>query len=59
LSETAQRVLECVSGGESSHIDTIVSASGLAVADVSSTLLQLELQRLVRQLPGKQFIRTT
>jgi DNA processing protein len=57
LPELEQAVFACVDGGESSDIDAIASRSGLAMPAVSSALLHLELKRLVRQLPGKRFIR--
>ncbi|MFZ5805871.1 MAG: DNA-processing protein DprA [Verrucomicrobiota bacterium] len=40
------------------HIDAIIRKCGLPSAVVSSSLLRLELKRLVRQLPGKFFIKT-
>ena len=38
---------------------TIIRASGLPAAQVASTLFGLELKRLVRQSPGKLFLRAT
>ena len=38
-------------------IDDIAARSELPSAAVSSTLLQLELKRLVKQLPGKYFVK--
>jgi DNA processing protein len=40
-------------------IDTITQATGLPSGTVSSTLLRLEMKKLVRQLPGKLFVRTS
>ena len=57
LAEPEQRVFSCVREGQAENIDAIVANSGLAAPEVSSLLLQLELKRLVRQLPGKQFVR--
>jgi DNA processing protein len=57
LEEPQARVFACVSAQEPHYLDVIASESGLAVADVSSALVQLELKRLVRQLPGKRFVR--
>ena len=37
------------------HIDRIVEATGLTTGDVLTILLELELNNLVRQLPGKLF----
>lgn len=38
-------------------LDTVVAKSGLPMPKVSSTLLALEMKRLVRQLPGQQFVK--
>jgi DNA processing protein len=40
-------------------IDTITRATGLTSGVVSSALLRLEMRKLVRQLPGKRFVRTS
>jgi DNA processing protein len=40
-------------------IDTITQSTGLASGIVSSTLLRLEMRKLVKQLPGKRFVRTS
>jgi DNA processing protein len=40
-------------------IDAITQRTGLASGTVSSTLLRLEMRKLVRQLPGKVFVRTS
>lgn len=41
---------------EERHIDLLIESSGLTPAEVSSTLIQLELKGLVRQKDGKMFI---
>jgi DNA processing protein len=56
LSPNEQRIIE-VLGEEEMVIDLIVMQSGLPVSAVSATLLGLEMKRLVRQLPGKRFLR--
>jgi DNA processing protein len=38
-------------------IDTLVRLTGLAIVEIHSLLLQLELQGLIRQLPGQQYER--
>ncbi len=40
------------------HFDDLVKKSKLSPGDANAILLSLELQGLVRQLPGKRFIRT-
>jgi DNA processing protein len=56
LSEMEEKVMAQVSNEEVA-IDEIIRASGLTTACVSATLLALEMKRLVRQLPGKQYVR--
>ncbi len=46
-------------GREERAIDAIIAASGLPSHVVLSTLMQLELKRLVKQLPGRHFIRVS
>jgi DNA processing protein len=56
LSEEEQRVFAAIEPTETS-IDDIATRSELPSGIVSSTLLQLELKRLVKQLPGKYFVK--
>jgi DNA processing protein len=56
LSDEEHRVYEAINATETS-IDDIAAKSALPSAAVSSTLLQLELKRLVKQLPGKYFVK--
>ena len=56
LSDEEQRVYDSIDAAETA-IDKIASRSGLANASVSSALLRLELKRLVKQLPGKYFVK--
>ncbi len=56
LSDEERRVYEAIDATETS-IDDIASKSELPSSVVSSTLLQLELKRLVKQLPGKYFVK--
>ena len=56
LSEEERRVFGAIDATETS-IDDIAARSELPSAVVSSTLLQLELKRLVKQLPGKYFVK--
>jgi len=58
LSELEAKVMAQV-GQEETAIDEIIRASGLTTACVSATLLSLEMKRLVRQLPGKLYVRTS
>ncbi|HBJ87632.1 MAG TPA: hypothetical protein DDZ88_28000 [Verrucomicrobiales bacterium] len=38
-------------------VNDITTASGLTVATVSSTLMRLEMKRLIRALPGRRYVR--
>jgi DNA processing protein len=56
LSEDERRVYEAIDSSETA-IDQIAGRCNLPSATVSSTLLALELKRLVKQLPGKYFVK--
>jgi DNA processing protein len=45
-------------GPDATHIDAIAETTGLGPADTLVALLGLEFKGLVRQLPGKWFVRT-
>jgi DNA processing protein len=56
LSEDERRVYESIRETETS-IDDIATNAELPSGTVSSTLLRLELKKLVKQLPGKYFVK--
>ena len=56
LSESEQKVYDTLDHEEIS-IDDVIRKSGLPSSAVSVALLSLEMKRLVRQLPGKMFLR--
>ena len=56
LSEEERRVYDAINSSET-PIDQIATKCDLPSATVSSTLLRLELKRLVKQLPGKYFVK--
>jgi DNA processing protein len=56
LSEEERRVYDAIEQSET-PIDDIAAKSELPSSMVSSILLQLELKRLVKQLPGKYFVK--
>src|SRR5713101_562138 len=56
LSEEERRVYDAIEQTET-PIDDIAAKSELPTSMVSSILLQLELKRLVKQLPGKYFVK--
>ncbi len=53
-----EKKLMSLLGGEESQIDDLIQSSGLSPAEVSATLVELELKNLVRQTEGKMFINT-
>lgn len=55
LDNTEQQVLSVLSK-EETLLDTILATSKLPISTVMSTLLKLEMKRLVRQLPGPRFV---
>lgn len=57
LSPNEQKVLDAVPSEEEASIDEVIRHSGLPASAVSVALLSLEMKRLVRQLPGKLFVR--
>jgi DNA processing protein len=58
LSENEQKVFDLLPLGAETGIDEIIQGSGLPSATVSVALLSLEMKRIVRQLPGKLFVRS-
>jgi DNA processing protein len=57
LSERERAVMRLLSADEPAHIDELAERSGLAVSELSAVLLGLEMRDLIRQLPGKSFVR--
>lgn len=56
LNEEEEEVYGLV-GRENTHIEEISGRSGLNAAKVSGILTKLELKKLIRELPGKAFVR--
>jgi DNA processing protein len=56
LSDNEQKIYDALSNEESS-IDEVIRRSGLQSSTVSVALLGLEMKRLVKQLPGKLFVK--
>ena len=56
LSENEQKAYDALTEDESS-IDEVIRRSGLPASAVSVALLSLEMKRLIRQLPGKMFVK--
>jgi DNA processing protein len=58
LSENEQKVYDTLNHEEVS-IDEVIRKSGLPSSAASVALLSLEMKRLIRQLPGKLFVKNT
>src|SRR5204862_6118038 len=56
LSQNEQKVYE-VLGHEELAMDDVIRRSGLPPSAAAVTLLSLEMKRLIKQLPGKLFVR--
>ena len=56
LSPNQRKVIDAL-GPDETSLEAVISTSGLTAAAVSSTLLALELRHLVKQLPGKYFVK--
>jgi DNA processing protein len=57
LSESEQRVFDTLRLDDERSIDEVIRQSGLPSSAVSVALLSLEMKRVVKQLPGKLFVR--
>ena len=57
LAPTERPLHELLSMDESRHVDELVELSGLTSSEVLAALFDLELKGVIRQLPGKQFLR--
>jgi DNA processing protein len=57
LSAKELSVLSLLSADEPAHIDALAGASKLPVQELTGVLLGLEMRELIRQLPGKSFVR--
>ncbi|MCL6480463.1 MAG: DNA-processing protein DprA [Firmicutes bacterium] len=57
LPAPARRLYELLATDEARHVDELVEQSAMSSSEVLSTLFELEMKGVVRQLPGKQFVR--
>lgn len=57
LSAEENKIWEAL-GNEELFVDEIIAKSGLPSFKVSTTLLALEIKRLVKQLPGNRYVKT-
>lgn len=56
LTETEQRIWDAL-GSEEAHLDQVIARTALSAAVASSQLMRMELKRLVKQLPGRHYVR--
>ncbi len=57
LTKSEDAVFKLLSTDDPAHIDALAEATGLSVPELTNALLGLEMRELVRQLPGKCFVR--
>ena len=57
LAPNEKPLYELLSVDESRHIDELVELSGLSSSEVLAALFDLEMKGVIRQLPGKQFLK--
>ncbi|MBZ5694118.1 MAG: DNA-processing protein DprA [Acidobacteriia bacterium] len=57
LAPTEKPLYGLLSVDEACHVDELVERSGLSSSEVLAALFDLELKGVVRQLPGKQFLK--
>ncbi len=57
LSEAERAALKLLTTDEPVHVDSLSEATGLGVSELSAVMLSLEMRDLVRQLPGRCFVR--
>ena len=57
LDPEQRKLFELLSTDEPSHVDDLLEKSGMTSSGVLSALCELELKGMVRQMPGKQFVR--
>lgn len=57
LSESERAVFRLLSTDDPVHIDTLAVASAIPVPELTGALLGLEMRELIRQLPGRCFVK--
>ena len=55
LSPDEQKIVDMLNGKDSVHADELFYATGLANSQLAATLLQLEMQGIIKSLPGKLY----
>jgi DNA processing protein len=57
LTDKERAIFKLLSLDTATHIDALAEQSALPVSDLAGVLLQLEMRDLIKQLPGKCFVR--
>lgn len=57
LSESEAAIWQLLSADEPAHIDALAETSRLSVPELMGALMRLEMRELIKQLPGKSFVR--
>ena len=57
LGVTEKKLFDLLSAEEPRHVDELVEQSELNSSEVLATLFELEMKGIVRQMPGKQFVK--
>ena len=55
LSPDEQKIIDLLQTKDSVHADELLYQTGIANSQLAAVLLQLEMQGLVKALPGKQY----
>ena len=59
LSENERKVFDALKSDDETTIDEVIRRSGLPASAASVALLSLEMKRVIRQLPGKLFVKNS
>jgi len=57
LSATEKKLYELIRVEEAVHVDELVERTGLSSSETLASLCEMEMRGVIRQMPGKQFIR--
>ena len=57
LSPTEKRLYELIRIDEPMHMDELVEKTGLSSSETLAALCEMEMRGVIRQMPGKQFVR--
>jgi DNA processing protein len=57
LSAPEKKLYELIRVEEAIHVDELVERTGLSSSETLAALCEMEMRGIIRQMPGKQFIR--